>query len=134
MDNRFAVSLHDVDPWRPTDEERQEEVVKRLMDECEVLGEAKPSIMTFGFRTNSSTAQIANDLVSGLSLPALISSAGYVLKHLAPLIIEYLKTRPQKEVTIDYKGHRVTVRGGGDVAKELQNLIRKIDETESGGD
>lgn len=134
MENRFAVSLHDVDPWNPTDDGRQEEVVKQLMGECEALGEAKPNIMTSGFRADSSTVQVANELISGFSIPAVITSAGYVLKHLSPWIVEYLKTRPQKEVTIDYKGHQVTVKGGGDVAKELQTLIRKIDESESSED
>ena len=134
MENRFAVSLHDVDRWKPTDEERQAEVVKQLMQECESQGEQKPNLMTSGFRANSSSAQIASDLISGFSIPAVITSAGFLLKHLAPLISEYLKTRPQKEVTVDYKGHRVTVRGGGDVAKELQDLVQKIDEADSGED
>ena len=38
MENRFAVSLHDVDQWKPTDEERQAKVVKQLMHECESQG------------------------------------------------------------------------------------------------
>lgn len=134
MENRFSVSLHDVDRWKPTDEERQAEVVKQLMHECESQGEQKPNLITSGFRANSSSAHIASDLISGFSIPAVITSAGFLLKHLAPLIIEYLKTRPQKEVTVDYKGYRVTVRGGGDVAKAIQDLVQKIDEAESGDD
>ena len=128
MENRFSISLHDVDRWKPTDEDRQAEVVKQLIHECESHGERKPNLMTSGFRANNSSAQIASDLISGFSIPAVITSAGFLLKHLAPLVIEYLKTRPQKEVTVDYKGHRVTIRGGCDVAKELQDLIAKIDE------
>ncbi|WP_353980479.1 hypothetical protein [Salinicola endophyticus] len=65
MENRFAVSLYDVDRWKLTDEKGQAEVVNQLMHECEFHDEKKSKLMTSGFRANSSSAQIASDLILG---------------------------------------------------------------------
>jgi len=128
MDEKFELYLNDIDRFKPTDLESQDQTLKKLMGKCELLGETEANIMVSGFRADNSTVQVANDLITGFSIPAVITSTGFVLKQISPLIIEYLKTRPQKEISIEHKGQKISVKGGGSVGKELHELIRTIDE------
>ena len=111
---------------------RQEQaaVVNLLLSKCEELGE-KPVKLTSGFVANSEGSELAHALLSGLSIPTLLASGGYLLKHLSPIIIEFMKSRAQKEIAIDYKGTRITVKGGGNFENELDTVIKKIESLDS---
>lgn len=130
MDSSFSIFLNDSNRWQPTDTPEQSKVVNLLMLKCEELGE-KPSKVLSGLATNSAGAEFTNTLLSGLSIPTVIASGGYLLKHLSPIIIEFMKSRLQKEITVDYKGIRITVKGGGNFENELDKVIERIESLDS---
>ena len=131
LDKKLIITVHDSDPRNTTDTGSQEEILTQLVGTCESLGETKPELMTSDFQAKNSAVQITTEIISGLTIPVVATSAGLVIKHAAPLIAAYLENRPQKEIVVDYKGHRLTVKGGGNVLAELNRLKKEIDEEES---
>jgi hypothetical protein len=127
MTTRFAISIGDTNRRKPTDSENQHKTVLTMMEACKNLGESKPNQITSGLTVNASEADIANSIICGFSYPALLCSAGYILKYLSPVLVEYMKSRSQKEITVDFSGKRITVKGGGDFEKNLTDIIEAIE-------
>ncbi|QUX92253.1 hypothetical protein CYL31_12955 [Marinomonas sp. A3A] len=127
MSNEFYLSVHNQNRWKLTDEEGQHLLVKAMIDKCNDLSVGKINKVTSGFMTNNSEAEIVNSLLTGLSIPALVTSVGYLLKHLSPLLIQYMKNQSAKEITVDIHGIRITVKGGYNFEKELEAIIRQAE-------
>ncbi len=134
MNTEFFLSIHDQDRWKRTDTESQHQLVERLINEASKIEAGEIRKVRSGFVANNAGADIANALLSGLSIPALLTSAGYLIKQLSPLLIEYMRSRAAKEITVDVHGKRITIKGGGDFEDELNKVIRQADRLDNGSD
>ena len=131
MSNEFYLSVHNLNRWKPTDEEGQHLLVRAMVDKCNDLSVGKINKVTSGFMVNNSEAEIVNSVLTGLSIPVLLTSVGYLLKHLSPLLIQYMKNHAAKEITVDIHGTRITVKGGSNFEKELEAIIRQAEKLDS---
>lgn len=127
MSKEFYLSVQNQNRWKPTDEEGQHLLVNAMIDKCNDLSVGKINKVTSSFMANSSEAEIVNSLLMGLSIPTLVTSVGYLLKHLSPLLIQYMKNQSAKEITVDIHGTRITVKGGSNFEKELKVIIRQAE-------
>jgi hypothetical protein len=134
MSTEFFLAINDQDRWKRTDTESQHHLVERLINESSKIEAGEVIEVRSGFVANNSGADIANTLLSGLSIPALLTSTGYLLKHLSPLLIEYMRSRSAKEITVDIHGKRITVKGGGDFEDELNKVIRQAERLDNDSD
>lgn len=127
MSNEFYLAIHNQNRWKPTDEDGQHLLVKAMIDKCNDLSVGEINKVTSGFMVNNSEAEIVNSLLTGLSIPALVTSVGYLLKHLSPLLLQYMKNQSAKEITVDVHGTRITVKGGSNFEKELEAIIQQAE-------
>ncbi|WP_439504214.1 hypothetical protein [Methylophaga sp.] len=131
MNIDFLLSIHDQNRWKKTDAESQHHLVERLIIEASKIEAGEVKKVRSGFVANNAGADLANTLLSGLSIPALLTSAGYLLKHLSPLLIEYMRSRSAKEITVDIHGKRITIKGGGDFEDDLNKVIREAEDLDN---
>jgi hypothetical protein len=127
MNNDLYISLNDSLPFVVTDKDEQEAMIQKLKIASSEINENAPNQIIRAFTRDSVDAGITNAVLSGLSWPAVITSVGYLLKHLSPIIIEFMKVRAQKEISIEVKGVKMTVKGGGNFEDDLNKLISKIE-------
>ncbi|ACV26792.1 hypothetical protein [Kangiella koreensis] len=132
MNTDFLLSINDQNRWKKTDTESQQRLVERLISEVSKIEAGEVKKVRSGFVPNNAGADFANALLSGLSIPALLTSAGYLLKHLSPLLIEYMRSRSAKEITVDIHGKRITIKGGGDFEDELNKVIQQAETLDNG--
>ncbi|MEP3348777.1 MAG: hypothetical protein ABJN96_02360 [Marinomonas sp.] len=127
MNNDFYISITDKDRWNPTDKEGQDLLVKALVNKCNDISAGDINKVCSGLIANNSEADIVNSLPSGFSIPVLLTSIGYLLKHLSPLLIQYMKNKASKEITVDIHGKRITIKGGPNFEKELSAIIKQTE-------
>lgn len=130
MSNEFYLSVHDQNRWKPTDAEAQHLLVEAMIDKCNDLSVGRVNKVTSGFMANNAETEMVNSLLTGFSLPALVTSAGYLLKQLSPLLIQYMKNQSAKEITVSIHGTTITVKGGSNFEEELKAIItqaKKLD-------
>src|SRR5699024_4949612 len=118
----FFLSINDQDRWKQTDTDAQHLLVERIVKESDRLGAGEIRKVTSGFAVNNAEIEAISSLLSGLSIPALLTSVGYLLKHLSPLLVEYMRNKSSKEITIDAHGKRITIKGGSNFSKELDEV------------
>ena len=109
------------------DKVEQTELFEKIQDVSDENNEVKPTPTTHMFVLDGAETEITNAVISGLSWPALITSAGFFLKQLSPLLIEFMRSRVQKEMTFEIKGVKVTLNGGGDFEKELKKVVSELE-------
>ena len=126
MNNDFYLSINDQDRWKTTDSERQHAIIESLIEECNKCGAGKINKVSSGFVTNTE-ADVANLLISGLSIPVVLTSIGYLFKHLSPLLVEYMRSQSSKEITVDIHGKKITIKGGVNFETDLKKVITEVE-------
>ena len=127
MSNEFYLSIRDTDARKPTDAKEQAEFVNQLINECVKLGENQPGRIFSGSFRDSAESQVSNVILAGLSIPAVITSVGYLLKYLSPIIVEFMRLRSNKEISINHNNTKITIKGSGNFEHDLDKVIEKIE-------
>ena len=126
MNSDFNLVFENNNVLSSNEKQYQANLMRTLLESSNELGAGESYLIESVPYLNNSESEVVNAVVSGLSIPAIIISAGQLLKHLSPLLVEYMKGKSLREITVESSGKKVTVKGGHNFESDLQKVIENL--------
>ena len=123
MDLVLKIGISDVDPTNPRPED--ESFITSLNQEAQVVASGKVKVIKTAYIQESAWPEVAKatlEALSDLEVPVLISSVAFLISKLSPIIVQYLKNRSSKEVTIEIDGIKVVLKAGASESEVMEAL------------
>lgn len=123
MDLVLKIGISDVDPRKPRPED--ESFLTSLKEEAQVVASGKVTVIKTVAIQKSAWPEVAKktfEALSYLEIPVLISSVALLISTLSPIIVQYLKNKSSKEVTIATDGVKVVLKGGASEREVMEGL------------